>query len=185
MNRFLLTAVVLAVACTTSEAGIFRSARRPNCAGGYSLPTTTYYTTGQGSCYAPPQYAPQATPQYAPVQTDAPQTMQASPVAVQYVADDGNGAFVNWLNGVRASRGLRAVVWSPVLAADAVANSARGFGHSFMGRARRQNAGWGRSLPTIQQMWLASPAHADAIFDPTVTEVGLGMSGDVVTLNLR
>lgn len=188
MNRFLLTAVVVLSACTTSEAGIFGRCRGNS--GGYSACSApayqpTCYATGQGSCYAPPQYAPQATPQYAPVQTDAPQTMQASPVAVRYVADDGGGSFVNWINRVRASRGLRAVVWSPVLAADAVANSARGFGHSFMGRARRQNAGWGRSLPTIQQMWLASPAHADAIFDPTVTEVGLGMSGDVVTLNLR
>lgn len=182
MKRFLFALTVVILSTSTSEAGCFGKGRA---ARGYNAcSATTYYSTGQGACYAPVQAY--ASPQYAaPVQTDAPQAMQAAPFAVQYVADDGNGAFVNWLNSVRASRGLRAVVWSPVLAADAVINSSRGFGHSFMGRARRQNAGWGRSLPVIQQMWLASPAHLDAILDPSCTEVGLGMSGDVVTLNLR
>lgn len=179
MKRFLIALAVVVLSASTSEAGCFGKGRaaRGTCS------ATTYYSTGQGACYAPVQaYAsPQAV---APVANpEAPATAYSYPVSYQAV-DDGSGAFVDWINRVRASRGLRAVVWSPVLAADAIINSSRGFGHSFMGRARRQNAGWG-ALPTVQQMWLASPAHLDAILDPSATEVGLGQAGSIITLNLR
>lgn len=99
---------------------------------------------------------------------------QAAPAA------DASG-FVPWLNGVRAQRGLRPVAWDANLAAWAVANSQSGTYHGVM-VGRRQNWGWG-SLGAVRSMWLASPAHAAALLDPTITRVGLGAWGSVWTFN--
>jgi uncharacterized protein YkwD len=97
--------------------------------------------------------------------------------------DDPNG-FVNWINNVRARYGLRALVWSADAAAHAAINSARGFGHSYLGGTRRQNVGMG-SLASVEAGWLSSPAHLAAIVDPTVTEVGLANVNGVWTMNAR
>lgn len=117
------------------------------------------------------QPAPMAAPAYA----------QASPVAPSS-ADPGS--FVAWINSVRSRSGLRPVAWSQDMAADAAQNSARGFGHFFMGRARRQNAGVGQ-LGAVESAWLASPAHASAILDPSITAVGLAGVGGVWTFAAR
>ena len=92
--------------------------------------------------------------------------------------------FCAWLNGLRAQRGLSAVAVDGALCQDATVNSSHGFGHSFMGRARRQNAGVG-ALQTVQVMWTRSAAHAAALFDPTIRFIGLGQVGSVITFSAR
>ena len=87
------------------------------------------------------------------------------------VAADPYG-FGPWLNSARAQRGLRPLAYDPALAGDCATNSAMGFGHGFFGRCRRQNAGQG-ALATVCGMWLASPAHASALFDPSCTAYGI------------
>ena len=123
-------------------------------------------------CSAPtPCQARQAT--YASMQTGL-----AYPASQAATGDPG--AFLGWINSVRASHGRGPVGWSAQLANDAAVNSSRGFGHSWMGSARRQNAGVG-PLGSVQAMWLQSPAHADAILDPSITAVGLANVGGVWT----
>ncbi len=104
----------------------------------------------------------------------------ASPQSGSAPAPASADSFAAWLNAERAARGLRPCRVSAELCADATENSRRGFGHSFMGRARRQNAGMG-ALPTVCVMWVASPAHAAALFDPSITAIGLGQVGAVIT----
>jgi hypothetical protein len=125
--------------------------------------------------------------QPAPTSCQARQATYATPQAAPaYQATQGAtgdpGTFLAWLNGVRLANGRGAVGWHAGLANDAAVNSSRGFGHSHMGQARRQNAGVG-TLATVQAMWLQSPAHADAILDPTITAVGLANVGGVWTFS--
>lgn len=88
--------------------------------------------------------------------------------------------FGSWINGLRASRGLAPLAYDPQLAADAAANSSRGFGHAFLGRARRQNVGMG-AFASVCSMWVASPAHASALFDPRITRYGIACVNGVWT----
>lgn len=92
--------------------------------------------------------------------------------------------FTSWINGVRARYGLHALAWSADAAAHAAINSARGFGHSYLGGTRRQNVGVGQ-LQTVEAMWLQSSAHLSAIVDPSVTEVGIAYVNGVWTMNAR
>jgi len=105
----------------------------------------------------------------------------ASPSAPAAVGTDPHG-FVGWLNGQRAARGLPAVGHDPGLSGWAAFNSSHGFGHSVMGPARRQNAGWG-DASYVWPAWLASPAHAAALFDPSLTRVGIAVVNGVWTMN--
>jgi uncharacterized protein YkwD len=108
------------------------------------------------------------------------------PDAPAVVADPAG--FLGWLNAERARRGFSPVTWDAALAADAAANnaqqSARGLGHFYLGSARRQNAGMG-ALGQVESMWLASPAHAAALFDPSIRLVGLAGAGPYWTYNAR
>jgi uncharacterized protein YkwD len=117
----------------------------------------------------------------------APQPVASAPRAIPSVAaspyqstPSDPGGFTAWLNNERARRGLSAVVCDASLCGWAAANSARGFGHFVMGSARRQNAGVG-SLAQVSMMWVASPAHASALFDPTITRIGIAAVGSVWT----
>jgi uncharacterized protein YkwD len=116
----------------------------------------------------------------------APMAAQAAPAQAYAVAPSASdpGAFLAWINAVRSRSGLRPVGWDQDMAADAAQNSARGFGHFFMGRARRQNAGVGQ-LGAVESAWLQSPAHASAILDPSITAVGLAGVGGVWTFAAR
>lgn len=118
----------------------------------------------------------------------APMAAQAAPAPARAytVAPSASdpGSFLAWINAVRTRSGLRPVGWDQDMAADAAQNSARGFGHSFMGRARRQNAGIGQ-LGAVESAWLQSPAHASAILDPSITAVGLAGVGGVWTFAAR
>jgi uncharacterized protein YkwD len=89
--------------------------------------------------------------------------------------------FLGWLNAARAARGLGPVGWDAGLASDAAANSSLGFGHGYMGRARRQNVGTLGDLATVAAWWAVSPAHASALFDPTITAAGVANVGGVWT----
>lgn len=139
----------------------------------------------QASC---PTYAPvQAVYPQAPRTLEYPVHYQASPQSGYYPASPQSAdayGFTSWINGVRASRGLRSLAWSADLAAHAAINSARGFGHSYMGGTRRQNCGMG-ALATVESSWLQSPAHLAAILDPSCSEVGLAYVGGVWTMNAR
>ena len=126
--------------------------------------------------YASPQTAsPAPQPPATPVAVAAPQAQPAPVVA--YGDPYGFGA---WLNGQRASRGLHPLAHDSGLSNDAAVNSSRGFGHSFMGRARRQNAGLGQGSQ-VWPMWIASPLHAAALFDRSITAYGIACINGVWT----
>ena len=166
MKRFALTAVVVifALSAATAEA---RWPRRQQCQG---QACQTYTYTYQ-QAYAVPATQP------------AVQQVSYATQATTTAEGDAYG-FVSWINGVRARYGLRALAWSADAAAHAAINSARGFGHTYMGGTRRQNVGMG-SLGQVEQGWLASPGHFEAIVDPSVTEVGLAYVNGVWTMNAR
>ena len=110
-----------------------------------------------------------------------PSSFATAPAPTWLDADPADAAsFAAWLNGLRSARRLAPCAVSPELCADAAENSRRGFGHAYMGRARRQNVAWG-SLATACAGWLDSPAHAAALFDPTITRIGLAQVGAVIT----
>lgn len=173
-----LIALALLSSASTAEAQWGRSARRQAYYGG-TCPTQATYSYGYAYQYAYTQAAP-ATQQ------------QATTVAVQQVSytatatvEHGDAyGFTAWINGVRARYGLRALAWSADAAAHAAINSARGFGHSYLGGTRRQNVGVGQ-LQTVEAMWLQSSAHLSAIVDPSVTEVGIAYVNGVWTMNAR
>lgn len=116
------------------------------------------------------------SPQSPPV---AAAPMPAPPI----VSDDPYG-FGPWLNGQRAARGLHALHHDPGLSNDGAVNSSRGFGHSHMGNARRQNAGMGHSSQ-VWPLWIQSPAHAAALFDRSIRHYGIANVNGTWTYNAR
>ena len=115
---------------------------------------------------------------------DSSVTQTTQPTQPVYYGDPYG--FTGWLNGVRAQYGLGAVGYDANLEAWASVNNgqqnARGMGHHVMGSARRQNSGMGAAA-TVWQMWMASPAHAAALLDPTITMIGIAASGSYWTFN--
>jgi uncharacterized protein YkwD len=101
------------------------------------------------------------------------------------VAGDPYG-FTNWLNATRAAYGLPSVGYDPNLANWAAMNNNHqasfGIGHFVMGPARRQNSAMG-GFPGIESMWMASPAHAGALLDPTIQWIGIAALGAYWTFN--
>lgn len=174
MKRIALIAAVVILSASSAEAGWPMRASR-QCQGSSC---STYAAPVQYVRVARPQAMTQAAMTQATVQT-------ASYTAATTTADAGDAyGFTAWINGVRARYGLRALVWSADAAAHAAINSARGFGHSYMGGTRRQNVGMG-SLGQVEQGWLTSPGHFEAIVDPYVSEVGLAYVNGVWTMNAR
>jgi uncharacterized protein YkwD len=142
---------------------------------------------------APAQYAQPAAPvQYAqpaaPAQYEYAQPAAAAPAQAAAPTATGGDAygFTAWLNGVRASYGLGAVGYDPNLESWAQMNNgqqaARGLGHYVMGPARRQNSAMG-GFPSIESMWMASPAHRAALLDPTIQFIGIAGAGAWWTFN--
>lgn len=166
-KRIALVVTMLFVLATQAEAGPF--GRRRSC---------------------PPQGCPQSAPAYAPAYRVYAPAYRTTTTTTQYrsttTTTTDPAGFLGWLNGYRASRGLRPVGWDPGLAAEAAANNAqqrrRGLGHFFMGSARRQNSAMGGDPAA---MWAASPAHNSALLDPSVTLLGLAGDGAYWTANLR
>jgi uncharacterized protein YkwD len=187
-----IVAAVTLVSDTPASAGLFHHKNRTQ------VTVTTRYAQVQvaapalapapacsvGVCPTP-QAPAKALPQAVVPSKVSPQAVAPVYQAVQTVTYQTSGdahGFCAWLNGQRARRGLRAVVVDAQLCNDAYTNSTYGFGHRFMGSARRQNAGVG-ALVTVETMWLASPGHAAALFDPTITRIGLGQVGSVITFS--
>lgn len=109
--------------------------------------------------------------------------LPVAPASARAIPPVGYGdayGFGVWLNGVRARSGLGPLAYDAGLAADAAVNSARGFGHSFLGRARRQNAGVGAAM-AVWQMWVVSGPHASALFDRSITRYGIAYVNGVWT----
>lgn len=173
-----LIALALLSSAATAEAQWGRSARRQACYGG-TCPTQATYSYGYAYTYQQAYPVP-ATQQQA-AQVAVQRVSYTAAATVEY--GDAYG-FTAWINGVRARYGLRALAWSADAAAHAAINSARGFGHSYMGGTRRQNVGVG-SLHVVETMWLSSPGHAAAILDPSVSEVGIANVNGVWTMNAR
>jgi uncharacterized protein YkwD len=128
--------------------------------------------------YAAPAAAPQPQPRYVHPMYYAP-TAQA-PAVQAAPAPASPGGFSAWVNGQRAAHGLPPIAEDGALSQQAAVNSSRGFGHSYMGSARRQNAGVG-GPSQVWAAWMASPAHRDAILDPTITRFGIAVVGGVWT----
>jgi len=148
----------------------------------YRYPQTYYYV-------APPPVRPlvyHAPPvAVVPVAIAAAPTPPVPPVTASPQSPPGVVAtldpygFIAWLNGVRAARGLAVVAYDPGLAASCHANNAhqhgRGLGHHSR-RGRRSNVGQG-SMGSVCSAWLASPPHAAALLDPSVSRVGIASDG--------
>jgi uncharacterized protein YkwD len=111
---------------------------------------------------------------------------QAQSAQVQTAPAGDPYGFTAWLNSVRAQYGLQAVGYDPNLTNWASVNNqhqaSRGIGHFVMGPARRQNCAMGH-YTAIGSMWLASPAHAAALLDPTITYIGIAGYGAYWTFN--
>ena len=167
----------------------------------YATPTTpTVYTpqyTQATYIQPPPQTAvtqPATTGvQYIPtsyVQTTAqPATTTATTTTATTTTTVATGdpyGFLGWLNATRASYGLSVVGYDPNLESWAAMNSTQqassGIGHFVMGPARRQNSAMG-AFPGIESMWMASPAHREALLDPTIQWIGIAAYGAYWTFN--
>jgi len=141
-----------------------------------------------------PMYGCQAqvmpTPQViqpVPLPVIPPKPVQPTPQPAAKTGDAVDGdpyGFVVWLNGTRAAYGLPAVAWDVVLVADCHQNNllqaVHGMGHYFMGNARRQNAA-AMPYPSMLNAWLASPGHAAALLDPTISFVAIAGYGSYWT----
>lgn len=129
-------------------------------------------TCASGTCYAP-------TYGYS-VAAVAPTYVYSTTAATA----PASGGLCQWLNSLRAARGLNAVVEDAVMVNEAAVNSSRGFSHNYRVHARRQNVGWG-AIGAVCSGWLSSGAHASALFDPTITRVGFATVGSVTTFCAR
>ena len=113
-------------------------------------------------------------------------TGQPTHAAQPAVAYGDPYGFTSWLNGVRAQYGLGPVSYDSDLSAWANMNNAQqnnqGLGHHVMGPARRQNSAMGDAA-SIGGQWLASPAHAAALLDPSIRVIGIAGMGAYWTFN--
>ncbi len=119
--------------------------------------------------------------------TQSTQSYYRSYSSMQYQSPSG-GAFLQWLNGVRASAGLQPVQYDPAMERDAAVNNSyqarSGLGHFYMGGARRQNAAMGQ-YAQIGAMWMGSPGHRAALLDPSIRYIGLAGAGMWWTFSAR
>lgn len=92
------------------------------------------------------------------------------------VCSDANG-FTQWLNSVRSTYGLPPVGYDASLEADCHQNNlwqaARGMGHHFFGRARRQNASAVPDFGKVGPCWMDSPGHRAAMLDPNIRFIAI------------
>lgn len=144
--------------------------------------------TPQGCSYVYPQQQQQQQQRY--VAPSARPVSYAAPAAAPAPsAGDVSGSFIPWLNSLRAASGLGPVGYDAALVTWAMSNNgqqmARGLGHFVMGPARRQNAAMAQSAGQAYQMWWASAPHRAALLDPSITVVGVAVSGQWWTMNAR
>ena len=112
----------------------------------------------------------------------SPQSVTPAPAPAVAVAPAAP-AWLSWLNGQRAARGLRPLVENPALDADAYRNSSIGYGHFTRNFGRGQVVGWG-PLGTVEALWLGDRPHYVILMDPYATQAGFGSSGLVSTIDI-
>lgn len=165
-----LAALVVFATTSNAQAGLFRAKQR--C---------------QGSTCSP-VVRPASTPQQIYQGVSPQSTVQVT------TASDPNPSiaseFLGHLNHARTQRGLHPVGYAADLDNDCVLNNAwqraRGLGHFVMGSHRRQNAAVGLvSGSALFVAWNSSPGHAAALYDPTITAVGLVTDGYYSTMGAR
>jgi hypothetical protein len=147
--------------------------------------TQTTQASTPGTQYIQTSYVTQETSQPAASSAPAPTATTESVAATAVIAGDPYG-FTAWLNATRAAYGLPSVGYDPNLESWAAMNNnsqaSYGIGHFVMGPARRQNSAMG-GFPGIESMWMASPAHAAALLDPTIRWIGIASYGAYWTFN--
>jgi len=115
----------------------------------------------------------------------SPTVPTSTPTATTSPPSGDPYGFMNWLNGVRASYGLRPVRYDQNLSNWAAVNNSQqlvqGLGHHVMGPARRQNSAMGGGFPG--DMWMASGGHRAALLDPTISWFGIAAAGAYWTWN--
>lgn len=112
---------------------------------------------------------------------------QTRPVPVPMPAPAAGGdayGVGSWLNATRARSGLNPLAYDAGLSANAQANSAAGFGHNLPGYGRGQVVGMG-ALGAVESAWISDPPHAAILLMPGVTRYGLGVVGNVWTINVN
>jgi len=89
-----------------------------------------------------------------------------------YLYAQSGDALTDAINVVRAGYGLRALVYDGNLAW-AARNNAAGGGHQVIPPGCRQNYAWNfADVSAVVRAWLASPGHASALLDATITTSG-------------
>lgn len=108
-------------------------------------------------------------------------TPQVVPVVPEVTPADQNDqyGFGAMLNRQRYLHYRGAIVHDPALSALAAANSSKGWGHHG-GHHGRENVGMG-SLDSVMASWLASPAHASALLDPSLSRYGIAQVNGIWT----
>lgn len=160
-----LSTLAFLVFAQLADAGWGRRGRRQQVAYAQACPSQQFARSPSGGSVTPPYPSPVVTP------------------SVGGASDVGLG----WINAVRARVGIRPLGYDPAMGSVAANNNAhqrsRGLGHWFRGDTR-QNAGMG-PLDAIQSLWLASGAHAAAIFDPNITVGAVAYDGQFATFSAR
>ena len=143
--------------------------------------TQQYYTAAR--YYTPPQYR-YTTQTYAQPRVGyGTQMVTATTTQTTTVSGDPYG-FLSQLNAIRTRMGLCQLAFGADCYADACQNNSYGFGHRFMGRARRQNSAMGQSSAgQVLASWMSSPGHASALFDPSIRVAAVAFNGRTWTFN--
>lgn len=110
--------------------------------------------------------------------TPTPQSIPVVPEVTPASQNDRYG-FGAMLNRQRYLYYRGAMVHDPALSAIAAANSSKGFGHHGF-HPGRENVGMG-SLDAVMASWLASPAHASALLDPSLSRYGIAQVNGIWT----
>ena len=111
------------------------------------------------------------------------------PVVARVVYGDRHGVF-GIINRIRAQRGLRQLAYDQALAAAADQNNAgqlrAGYSSHHTNPGAYQVAYVGpTTADAAVNGWLASPSHAGVLLNPNVTTIGVAMTGNAWTANLR
>lgn len=139
-------------------------------------PTAETYRKAYGQFVQPPATqqvaaSPAGNQTVAQQPTVQPQQQQQQQITLEPTIAD----FMNRLNAERTSRGLPPVSYDQNLTNWGYQNNlnyiSRGYPHTVMGPARRQN--WAGGNQDLVTAWMNSPGHRAALLDPTITYFGL------------
>jgi hypothetical protein len=184
-NLFTLLIVATWMAPAQACGGLFRGRRQACGRVAYApcyqpQPVPIPYPCPVPSVVTPP--APLPTPPVKPTPAPIP---KPSPQTATEATEDPYG-FVVWLNAERAQRRLNPVAWDKYCEYNAYVNNqwqaAKGMNH-WHHVCRHQNAGAMGPGSATWIAWAGHGPHADALFDPSITVVGLHVMGQYQTYN--